>query len=220
MPYSGDVVKYVVGGACGSDNWSIGVYQQLTGLSSVPTPTQMNAAAAWQLGGFNTIIWGGTNNYLKAVNGSGVTLTTCKAYLYQNGVLTAQGVGSQTSSAGTGTAGQPFYTALCCSLLTAAPGRSGRGRIYLPYTGAAMVVTNGQLASSQQNLVTAVASWLTGMGGNTTLYPGTPTCSIVVLSQKTGLVHNVTTVRADSQPDTQHGRTRKQVASSTWSATV
>lgn len=220
MPFSGDVVKYVIGGACGSDTWSVGFYQQLTGLSGVPTPTQMNAAALFRLNGFNTIVWNPASNALKVPNASGVLLSTCRSYLYQGGVLTAQGAGAISSVAGTAGSPTPFYVALCCSLLTNTPGRSGRGRVYLPLTGSGFSGTTGQITNAFAPWVANLATMLSGFGPDDTQFPGDPASHAVILSNKTAAVHPITSVRADSIPDTQHGRTRRITATSTASSAV
>jgi hypothetical protein len=221
MPYSGDVVKYVVGGAIGSDQWSIGAYQRLNGLSSNPTPTQMNTAALARLNGFNTIVWSAATAGLKSVNATGVALSIIKSYLYRGGVLTAQGNAAITAVPGTGSANLPFFTALCCSLLTNTPGRSGRGRLYLPFTAGALTATGGQTnIGSLSQYAGNVASWLSGLGGNDNLYPGDPTSAAVVLSNTKSAVYDVVTTRIDSIPDTQHGRTRKDVAASVGTGTL
>ena len=220
MAYSGDVVKYVIGGACASDTWSTGVWQDLAGLTGTPTPSQMNAAAASRLSGFNSLVWGLVTQGLKAVNASGITLATCKSYLYRNGVLTAQGAASITPSAGSATPGSPFYTALCVSTLTNTPGRSGRGRMYLPITAYGISPTTGQYTNSAAGLITSMASWLTGFGPDDNLFPGDPASHAVVLSQLKGQVHPITSIRADSLPDTQHGRINKDLPTSFYTGSV
>lgn len=216
MPYpSGDVIKYVVGGAIASDDWSCGVWQTVSGLTGNPTTTQMNTDALATLNVFNNDVWSAATAGQKTVNASGTLLSTIKSYLYRNGVLTRQGTASITAVAGTGTAVLPFYTAMCCSLLTDTAGRSGRGRIYLPFTAGALLAATGQMnIGALSGYATNVAAFLTALNTNNTNFPGTPTQQVVVLSKTLGNTFPVTTVRIDSIPDTQHGRTRKDIASS------
>jgi hypothetical protein len=217
---NGDYVKYVIGGACGSDTWSIGLWQKLTGMSSTPTPAQMNAAALFRLNGFKTLVWTPASVPLAGLNATGVNLATAKAYLYRNGVLSAQGTASITASAGTSTRFMPFYTALCVSLLTNTPGRSGRGRVYLPYTGATINGTTGQSSDTLTTIANNFASMATGYGPDDNGFPGDPTSELEVVSSTHATSAKVVSVRIDSIPDTQHGRTRKVVATSTATASV
>lgn len=219
-PPAGDYVKYVIGGTIASDTWSIGICQSLTGLSGVPTPSQMNAAALVRLNGFNTAVWSLATSGLKLLNGAGVSLVNCKSYLYRGGVLSAQGTAAITPVPGTGSPGLPFYTAMCVSLLTDRPGRSGRGRLYLPATAAAVSATTGQFTTNLSGLATAVAGVLTAYGPDDNGYPGDPASVAAVVSNTHGLLTEIQSIRIDTLPDTQHGRTRHDTATSVYSATV
>lgn len=221
MPYpSGDVVKYVVGGGAASDTWSIGVWQSLTGLGGNPTPAQMNSAALSRLNGFDTAVWSASLGPLKAENSPAMNLSFCKSYLYRNGVLTAQGVGNKTAVPGGATTLLPLFTAICFTLLTGISGRSYRGRVYLPATGIVGSSTTGQIATTHQQLATNLGLWLGGFAPDDTSFPGDPTTYAGVLSQTKAAITKITSVRADSLYDTQHGRTNKDVAASVWSASV
>jgi len=63
------------------------------------------------------------------------------------------------------------------------------------------------------NITTNLATTM-GTGTDTNL-PGSPTFATVVLSQSTTAYTFVTSLRMDSLPDTQHGRSRRLVASHT-----
>jgi hypothetical protein len=222
MPFpSGDIIKYVMGGAVGSDDWSVGIWQTVSGLSSNPTTTQMNADVLATLTSFNTGLWSAATAGQKTVNASGTLLSTGKSYLYRAGSLTRQGTASITAVAGTSATILPFFTAMCCSLLTDTAGRSGRGRIYLPLTAGALLASTGQMnIGSLTSYATNVAAWLTGLNVTNTNFPGTPTMQCVVFSKTLGQTFPITTVRIDSIPDTQHGRTRKDIATSVGTHSV
>jgi hypothetical protein len=181
----------------------------------------MNAEAAAYLTSFNTAVWSASTAGQKTVNASGVSLSTMKTYLYRSGVLTRQGQASITAVVGTGTAILPFYSSMCCSLLTETAGRSGRGRVFLPFTAGALLAATGQMnVGSLSSYAGNVATWLSGINIDDSTFPGTPTVRVQVLSKTTATSHDVTSTRIDSLPDTQHGRTRKDLATAVGTGTV
>jgi hypothetical protein len=121
---------------------------------------------------------------------------------------------------GTSAVPVPFYVSMCASLLTNQPGRSGRGRMYLPLTGSGFNAGTGQMTLTLGTMASNVALFLTGLGPDDNTFPGDPTSEADVVSITHGLSNKITTVRIDSIPDTQHGRTRRVTATATGSASV
>lgn len=219
-PPVGDYIKYVVGGAVASDSWTVSHSQQLGGLTGIPTPTVMNALASTVLGAFNTTYWNPSTNKGASLCNTGTNLATLKAYLYRNGVLSAQGAAAIAPVAGTSGTALPNYVAMCVSLLSNMPGKSGRGRMYLPATGAAIAAATGQYSSTLTAILTNLASYLDGINAVLSPLPGSPSGACAVVSNTHGLMNPVTSIRTDSLPDTQHGRTRKDIATAVYSATL
>ena len=218
---SGDFCKYVVGGAVASDDWSVGVWVNVSGLTALPSVAQMNGNASALLTAFNNDIWSAATAGQKTVNASGCSLSTIKTYLYRDGVLVRQGTASITAVAGTSATVLPFFTAMCCSLLTETAGRSGRGRIYLPMTAGALLATTGQMnVGSLSSYAGNVATWLSALSTDEGTWPGDPAMRVCVLFKTHSDFHFVTSTRIDSLVDTQHGRTRKDLATSVGTGTV
>lgn len=217
MP-SGDILRIVVGGKMGADTWSIGSWRLYSGMTGTPTPAQMNANAAAWLGTFNSLVWSPASGGLKLINQLGVDLSTCTTYMYRAGQLAAQGTASQTAVAGSAGSSHPGYVACAVTTLTNAAGRSKRGRIFIPVQSGTIDANSLQFSGGISTVVTNLASWM-ATGTDTTL-PGSPTGSPIVLSRTTSSTAQITSLRADSIPDTQHGRTNKLVAVSRWTATV
>lgn len=212
---NGDLLLYRVGGATPSDTWSIGMWFVVTGQSGIPSPANMNSAASGVLGGFNTLVWSAATNGLKSFNNSGVTLATASTAYYRNGSLVAAGSASISPVAGTGATNQPNYVARVVSLLTDRPGRSYRGRLYLPWTGQALTAASG-LWTSMPDIPTNLATLLsssTGMQSPGYGWGGSSVADFVVLSRAQTAATPVTSLRMDNKPDTQHGRENRLVAS-------
>jgi len=110
--------------------------------------------------------------------------------------------------AGSGTANHPKETSIVVSLRSGTPGRSGRGRFYLPATGIAMDAT-GVVSSDTDvdNLGNAADTMFTTLG--------TATWELVVASFTKGRVYPVTSLVTDNRPDTQRRRTDKISATHT-----
>lgn len=108
-------------------------------------------------------------------------------------------------------------TALCVSLLCDEPGRSHRGRFFLPAFSTQVIDTRGELGTTSRDSVAAWAAALLG-GINTTAGPG---YQVVVWSRKNASTSVVTRVRVGNQFDVQRrrqngvGEAYKEVAVST-----
>lgn len=96
----------------------------------------------------------------------------------------------------------PPETAVCVSLLTGTPGRSHRGRFYLPAPVAAnMLANDGRLATGNQDVF---VSWAAAfIGGVNDVVAG---LNVVVWSRKLGQTFPVTYVQVGDQFDTQNRR--------------
>jgi len=111
----------------------------------------------------------------------------------------------------TGTASNALPDQLCMvmSILTGIPGRSFRGRSYLPACAAASLATTGQAGSGTcDTFANAWAGYINGMqaGGG-----GTPAVTLVVASAARSLMTPAILVSVDSRLDTQRRRSAKQV---------
>lgn len=95
----------------------------------------------------------------------------------------------------------PPETAVCVSFLTGVPGRSNRGRMYLPAPHSGLLTTSGRLVSTS---ATFFASWaaqlLSGINGS--IDGG----DVVVWSRKGASTKNVTQVLVGDQFDVQRRR--------------
>ena len=100
--------------------------------------------------------------------------------------------------------------------LTGRPGRSYRGRAYLPWTGPGLI--NGQFTSSDCTaLANAYQSWLTTVKTATTPFAN---ANPVICSQTKSVLTPVTQVKVDSKPDVQRRRLEKVAALFSALATV
>jgi len=219
-PHGG--LRVIIGGAVGAtDQWNIGVLmnQDAAMVTTAASPAEMNTVASDVLNLFNTNVWSVASG-LKAYCRASTTLQFAKSYQYNNaGLLLSQGAASITAVPGTGTGNMPGYVAAVMTLQTDTPGRSGRGRTYLPITSSAAMSATGQF-SDLTNIVNAYGTFLTNCHKAYTIGGITNSCPVIIWSSKTSTVQYIKAVRADSIPDTQRGRINKDVAAGLWSKTV
>lgn len=224
MP-AGDYVRLQVGGQVDNENWLIGIWLKLTGMSAVPTLAVMNQFAQDKLAGFNTLRWNATTGTkLVTYNATGCTLSRGLATFYRDGNAIGTGTGAITAVPGTAGVTHPFYSALCISTVTNFGARSQRGRMYVPATGVTLTAATGQTTLVTITAITdCIKAWLADLTGTDSSLPGTPTKTPVVVSAHAataGQANTITGVKADTKLDTQHGRTRRTTATATYTASV
>lgn len=218
----GDFVRAQFGGTLGGENWECGLWFHLVGMTDAPDQSAMDSFAADVLSGANLQIWDKDGEGILASNATGVDLSTSRASFYRDGASLGSGTASMTPSPGTNsTAAHPFYCALCVTTLTATAGRRGRGRMYLPLTGGAVSQTSGQVSSGvAQAFGDAVGNFLFFFNGDDSDLPGSPTTVPVVVSQVEGAFAVITSLRTDTKPDTQHGRTNRVAAAAVTNSAI
>jgi hypothetical protein len=133
------VAKVVVRGtlASGVQDMSFGFWVLPGSWSDFPTQSQINnvrddmvsLVPAW-LGQSTVKLFWDTLDSFSSVSCYGYAATGTTAAVLADGAFTA--------IPGTATTGHPKETSIVVSLRTSLPGRSGRGRFYLPATGVAM----------------------------------------------------------------------------------
>jgi hypothetical protein len=217
-----DLLRIQLGGAVPSDTWTCTFWFVMSGLTTTPSPTQMNSAASALLGGFNTTVWSAATNGWRNLCSAGTTLANAKSYLYRGGLLVSNGTATITPVAGIGGSTQPNYVARCITTLTAQPGRSRRGRFFMPETGTAPVAATGLFASISGALSNIAGQFGASSGAQSTgfFFGGSESASWSVVSATHGFATHITTLRADNKPDTQHGRENKLVPTVTDTQTV
>lgn len=185
-----------------------------TGLSVVVSGAPDQAALNALLTAFQTaatVFWnGGTPVGLKARNMPDVTLTGFRAYLYSTGgtgQASLQAGTDITPIPGTGTAALPTQCSLVASLLTGQPGRSRRGRMYLPYTVSNTLDTNHQITLAEAAIISGRVKTLID-SINASAITGFARVSIVGPTAAS----TVSSVRVDSELDIQRRRADKILA--------
>lgn len=205
---AGDFLNVRFSGAVPSDTWQIGFWFQINGLGSTPSPTTMNTAATNGLNGFNNTVWNVAGTPLKIRNSSATSFSQSTIYLYRDNVLAASGTAAISPVIGTGSTGGFNYVSRVVTLLTNQPGRSRRGRVYLPWTGQDVTAGTG-LWGAEATIVSNLAGHLNAMQGAGFFFGGAETGDLVVVSSTHGYATSVTSIRMDNKPDTQRGRLNK-----------
>lgn len=155
----------------------------------------------------------GTKWLTKNVTGSNIS--TYQATLYVDGAIADETTQNPGPIAGSVAAGaSPGYTAACFTLATARFGRSFRGRAYLPHTAS---VVNATLQLDVDS--TCCANFARYLNKTGVVLDGVGTVP-VVMSQTLGQSEQITQVRLDTIPDTQHGRDRQLSATNRFSNSV
>lgn len=216
MPFPpGDYVKVVHGGAvAGGESWSFGIWYEITGLISLPSPSVMNTLIGHISTSFQTF-W----TTLKARNQPGVDARSVSAYFYRNGQLALQSNAGFAAVAGTASALQPVFVSRVVTLLTARAGRSYRGRCYLPYTGTNLSGSTN-LWNSDSTTLTAMQTLINQTTSNVLGDLAGTTAGPVIYSNTTGSHEPVTSIRMDNKPDTQRGREGRLAATLFDTATI
>lgn len=209
---SSPFLKLVLGGAAyGPEAWSIGQYWGLV-VTATPTPAQMNTLAASLLSAFNSGCWNVASNSLKAVNPAGITLRQATLYYYNGGGLVAAGAATQTAVPGTNTNAAPSYVSRVITNQSDQPGRSHRGRVYLPWCGQPVDVNTG-LWPSAASFMANYRSTQTAMVSAIQSSTWATSASAAVVSQRLGVLSFITSWRMDNKPDSQRGRGKKIIPS-------
>lgn len=117
----------------------------------------------------------------------------------------ADNVTTSPGNAVQGTTGpMPLQVALACSLVTARPDATGKGRFFLPWPDKYALAGDFRLSTSQQ---TAIMGQVRTFLNSAVTSVGAP---LVVASSK-GYLSNVTAVRLGRLPDTQRSRRARAV---------
>jgi len=142
-----------------------------------------------------------------------------KGYFYPTGGPTATYIAERIVTAatvGTGTGTNPLYTCMVLGLRTGLSGRTNRGRMYLPATGAPLDTAHRFASADAAFVCNNVATFFTNINAITS--PAIP--QVIVLSQKLGTFQTVTDVTADSKPDVQRRRENRMTPGTVATAVV
>lgn len=215
MAIPAGVVKVVLSGTMpGGEIWESGFWMSDTGVTS---EAEANALALVIEG---TLTASDNSGAVRITAGllwtAQTTFTTVTTYVYTGGSAAAF-VGEFTRPTplpGTsGNAPHPNQVALVLSLRTGASGRSQRGRMYLPASGASTEAT-AQL--QRADLVSLVNAWATAFSDINSSSAG----KVVVVSRVRGAYRQITQLICDSRLDIQRRRANQQAIESNASAVV
>jgi hypothetical protein len=192
----------------GNQTWSVGLGVQQS-QASPPTPTQLDA---W-LTDLDADLqgWWTASSSLRGLNAANVEYHGARAYAYAANQTTAVSQAEHlfsTALVGAATTNSlPTQTSIVSSMLSGSPGRSHRGRRYLPLTSSPLTL-NQLIPGLVDALVDAEVNFLEAV--NSTAL-GTGTGSAVIVNNK-DFPDLIRSVRIDSEPDVQRRRADKIVA--------
>lgn len=175
-----------------------------------PTQLQLDSLNGVVASTFNTSL---NTTAVKANFPTTMTYNTVTSYSYAGGphVDRVSGPLSLATWIGTGASALPNQCAMVMSIKTGTPGRSFRGRIYLPAPAAGAISSTGQVGNTTINSIgNAWISFLTGMaaGGG-----GVPVLHLQVVSATRGVMTSGVSLLIDSRLDVQRRRANKQAVS-------
>lgn len=182
-----------------------------------PTPSDLGSIAAATATAAKTWFDHVANNW-----GANTTANKSTCYFYAAGSSGATAMGEYawpTPTPGGGSAGfTPLTTSMVVSERTAVPGRSGRGRMYVPYNSGG-IGSNGHFSSGN---VDAMAGWakayMDTMNSVDLSSYGFTNQRCCVASHTKGHIYDITTLVVDDVPDNQSRR--KDKVSSAHTASV
>lgn len=210
---AGPAIRVVMQGRIDtSQTWSVSIWNQVvTTVGTGFTQAQLNTLAA----DMDTIAQTCFSTYASSVHPD-TDFRQTSVYHYPATVLNSTQVAvspARAAAVGTGTGNLPVQCSCVVSLHTGTSGRSGRGRNYLPFTGAILTthhqfnttpITNAAIA--YQAMLQSFLSYTSGGSNVASLIPS-------VASHVTGLMYPITQVTVDSDPDVQRRRSDKILAS-------
>lgn len=204
------------GTVTGVQTWSCSLWIARNG-GSTPTQAQVTSNA----GAISALWQAWFNTTARGVNHSPLTAESLSAYYYPSGALSATfvGINQFTHIVANGpTDRAPSQLSLVTSLRSSTPGRSGRGRFYMPLTETAQL-TAGQVSQSLVNSLAVDAKTLiNGINGLAPAEGGAFVCSVASFTK--GLLEPIVTVVVDSKVDTQRRREDKIGASFVGEASI
>lgn len=190
-----NVVKNVISGSLGSaEIFQTSYWVQLVG--GPPAPTDASAAAEAASAPFQAVM-----TAAKVLLSPDCEITAYDQYGYTAlpGPAIAHGH-ADLAIVGTGPASHPYQVAAVTTLRTGTPGRSGRGRMYWPASGAG-IAGAGLFGGDLNTLTDKLALLFTAISSG-----GDHAC---VVSLTDSVTRPITSVDNDQVPDTQRRRTNK-----------
>lgn len=210
-------LKVVLGGHIATaQTWSVGIN---IAVATITDPTQGELDAVRVQLETAAGVWA---TAIKSYWAADTQYDNISVYHYPSGAIHALRVSKNvvTTVAGNGTPPLPSVASAVQSLRTSVPGRTGRGRLYVPLTAQALG-TNHQLTTGQcSGLSNATASMLTAWNALAFANPPFTSHAVCVASFSTAACPPVTRVVVDSVVDIQHRRSDKLLASSVTSSNV
>lgn len=210
MTYASQHLAYTFEGDLpGSELWTI----TLRTVAAVGDDSEC-AAMALQANEAFTTFWNATGG-IHAFNPAGVTFrkVTCRS-VSAAGVTVAQGESSLiTPSPGIASSqGAPNQSALVVTLVTARPGRTGRGRVYLPFLSPIFQAGTDRIADTGRDAVCfSFSAFITTMNLNDDGGTFGPFDIAVQSTVNMAAPPPVTSVRVGNVVDTQRRRRNKVV---------
>lgn len=182
--------------------WSCGLRTGV--LGAAPSNANLASAAGVVATQIGTVISSATN-----VMGTTVTLTQCTArYLNAAGQTVDLAIAPPAAPvSGVGTVQKPNQCALVVTLLTNAPTRRGRGRIYLPFIGGASMSAGKYNAPVQIGVRDSMKAAINAINSSITTSLAAQLCvHSQVAPLTTASVQLITAIRVGDVIDTQRGR--------------
>lgn len=214
-----DAVKLVIQGSiAGVQSWSVGLWGQIT-LPGGAWAIANQQAATEDLAGF-VETWAVAMRQFWAPDTQYEQLSS---YFYPAHSLVSTQVGTfaeTTPIVGTGSHYHSTSCSMVQSLRTDVPGRSGRGRIYVP-ADAANINTAHEFSSSDIGAASgATATMLHGFNGYSSVPHGVTALHMMVASFTKLQMNDITSVVVDSRPDSQRRREDKMPITNTSTSPV
>lgn len=204
-------VRYVMNGLIeGVQSWSTSLW--FSNFTTDPTQDQLNLYNEYLTAAIQTQM----STIASAIWSPGISADYSTCYYYDAAATTASLVSTPEQIAitgGTSSIHLPPQCSVVMSLRSGVPGRSGRGRNYLPLGKATAVGANGQLATGVTNtLADAYAAMIGDLNAVLDWNSSVKTACINSVTRAT--VYDILSVVVDSVVDTQRRRTDQLTPSS------
>lgn len=203
-----DALRCVVNGNIGSvQTWSTSIWVSLGAMGGPLTQAQINTLASQ--------VATPTQTWLSNLASAGIwsadtTVSNLTCYWYPALSTKSALVSTPQTMTGSGSSSvyQPSYVSMVVSLRSDTPGRSGRGRLYIPCTATTLSSGHKFTSGPATNVGTFTQTYLKAVNLLTFALPANNN-KVNVASFSKGLQYTVTSISVDDNPDTQHRRIDK-----------
>lgn len=202
MAYQGEHILMQFHGKIRTDEeWSCGI--RSSSIATAPVADYLNSIAGTAQAAWTTFMTTCAGEFSPSVSFTGVSV---RRILPSGRSSELAEKSPATPTVGAGSAGMPNQIATCLTLLSQTPGRSGKGRIYLPLLGATLTAGTGRIVTATVTKIAGASVVLLNTLNNVLTAQSGTVVAIQSQAAVNGGSHPVRSIRVGDVFDTQRRR--------------